>query len=121
MNVNDNHHDHCKRFFEEHATEHFYFPIHSLFEVHASRSRRIKNGSFLGLPGTRTLRNQLFIDINRKLYDVCQRRGLFDTFARLKGSDLIYACLAKIGNFTLVTCDADFDAYQDQIRIVKPM
>jgi len=118
-NTKDKHHSICKNFFDAHENETLYFSIHSLFEVQASRSRRIIGRDFLGLPGNRKLRNHKFIDINRKFYDECQRIKLFDVFKSLKGSDLIYACLAKIGGFTLVTCDKDFDPYRNEISILR--
>ena len=118
-NTKDRYHSVCKRFFEEHQDDELLFPIHSLFEFQASRSRKIKGGDFQGLPGNYRLKNKKFIDINRKLYDECQRRGIFEKFKELKGADLLYACIAHIGKYTLVTCDSDFDAYRDDISLMK--
>jgi len=118
-NTRDTHHDICKNFFIEHEGEHLYFSIHSLFEVHAARSCRTRGRSFTALPGKHKLRDQIFIDIDRKFYDECQRFKLFDEFAGLRGMDLIYACCAKIGRFTLVTCDQDFDQYADKISVLR--
>ena len=118
-NTQDMHHSSCKQFFDEHKGEALYFPIHALFEFKASRARRMKRNSFSGLPGSLVMKDQNFVNINRKLYDYCQNKNLFELFAELKGADLIYACIAKIGQYTLVTCDADFDIYADEISIVK--
>ncbi|MFX1537354.1 MAG: hypothetical protein ACFFDI_24365 [Promethearchaeota archaeon] len=55
----------------------------------------------------------------RNFYKTCKRRRLFEMFNRLKGMDLIYACLAKVGNFKLVTCDNHFDPYTDDMDVLK--
>lgn len=118
-NTKDQHHEACKKFFEEHQDDELFFPIYSLFEFQASRSRRIKGNDFEGLPGNYRLKNKKFIDINRKLYDDCQSQKLFEKFKELKGADLLYACIADMGRFTLVTCDSDFDVYQNEIDLMK--
>lgn len=118
-NVKDKNHTVCKKFFEEHQDEELYFSIHTLFEFHASKSRRTRGNDFEGLPGKYKLKNQKFVNVDRKLYDYCQANRLFEKFKKLKGADLIYACIAKVGNFTLVTCDSDFDAYQNEISLKK--
>lgn len=118
-NTKDLHHDVCKKFFEDHQGEKLFFPIHTLFEFHASRARKMKGNAFEGLPGNFTFKNQQFIDINIKLFDDCQKQNLFEKFKELKGADLLYACIAYIGKFTLVTCDSDFDVYKNDINILK--
>ncbi|MFC1780293.1 type II toxin-antitoxin system VapC family toxin [Patescibacteria group bacterium] len=117
-NTKDQHHTVCKQFIENHINEELYFPIHSLFEIHASCLRRKKGGTFTGLLGKFVLKNQKFISINRKFYDKCQNLKLFSLFKDLKGSDLIYACIARLGKLTLVTCNSDFDVYTKEIRVL---
>jgi len=46
--------------------------------------------------------------------------GLYDRFSGLRGADLLYACIALVEGIPLVTHDADFDLYSDQIRLIKP-
>lgn len=118
-NKKDQHHNVCKKFIEDHQSDELFFPIYGLFEFHASRARRIKGKDFKGLPGNYKLKNKKFIDINRTLYDLCQKNMLFEKFKELKGADLIYACIAYIGSYTLVTCDSDFDVYKNDITIIK--
>ncbi|MGB2762134.1 MAG: PIN domain-containing protein [Minisyncoccales bacterium] len=118
-NTKDKHHSVCKKFFQDRLEDELFFPIHCLFEVKASRERRLKGGDFSGLPGKFVLRNKKFINVDRKFFDHCQQKELFDAFKKLKGSDLIYACMAKIGGFILVTCDNDFDAYSRKINLLK--
>ena len=103
---NDYHHAVCKKFFEENKNNELFFTIHSLFEFQASKSRK---NDFVGLPGTYIFKNKKFFDIDRKLYDYCQNHKLFEKFPKLRGGDLIYACIAYLGNYTLVTCDNDFN------------
>ena len=45
---------------------------------------------------------------------------LFDLFRRLKGGDLVYACVAKVLDCPLLTLDGDFDAYGNAISIIRP-
>ena len=118
-NIKDKYHSVCKEFIEAHINDELYFPIHGLFEIHSAHSRRKKGNDFEGLPGKFVLMNKKFIDINRKFYDKCQDQKLFLFFNELKGADLIYACLAKLENLILVTCDDDFDIYEEEIKLLK--
>lgn len=118
-NTKDMHHQKCKSFFKKYSKAELFFPIHCLFEANATRLKRIKQGDFLGLPGKYTLKNKKFIDIDREFFNHCQRKNLFSKFSTLKGSDLIYACIAEIGNYILVTCDNHFNNYANKINILK--
>jgi predicted nucleic acid-binding protein len=118
-NDNDVHHAVCKKFFDEQPSNLFYFALHSLFEIQAARARRIRNGDYVGLPGNYNYPNVNFINIDWNFFKECKQRKLFDVFDRLKGMDLIYACLAKIGKYTLVTCDYHFDSYNSKIDILN--
>src|SRR5262245_42062934 len=68
----------------------------------------------------------LFIE-NCELYQVkssflarvCEL-GLYGIFSQLKGADLLYACIAKVEEITLVTHDAGFDRYSSELTIIKP-
>ena len=79
-NTKDQYHAICKNFFKEHRDDELFFPIHSLFEFQASRARKIKGNVFEGLTGSYCLKNKKFVDINRKLYDCCQKQKLFEKF-----------------------------------------
>jgi predicted nucleic acid-binding protein len=59
-------------------------------------------------------------DITREFAAKCAKQKLFDKFPKLKGADLIYACVAKILDIPLLTLDKDFDPYQNQITVVNP-
>ena len=119
LNTEDSNHDICKEFFQEYPSNKLFFPILSFFELHASQARRIKEKTFQGLPGNHRLKNTKFIDVDRKFFNNCQDKKIFEKFKKLKGADLVYACMAYIGKFTLVTCDSDFDVYQGEINLKK--
>jgi predicted nucleic acid-binding protein len=117
-NIKDINHNVCKAFFEEHSNKDaFFVPINGAFELQASLSRRKRGNDFDAFDCL--IKNMKFVDINRKLLDTCISQGLLHKFDKLKGADLIYACVAEIGKFTLVTCDSDFDAYKETISIQK--
>ena len=120
-NTKDVFHSTAKEFFTNHSSDDLGFPILALFEFHAVRNSRIKAPSekWAGLPGTYMLKNKHFINVDRVLFDSCQRDGLFDLFSGLKGADLIFACIAKLGDYTLVTSDNGFDQHKNHIKILK--
>lgn len=41
-------------------------------------------------------------------------------FSRLRGGDLLYACIAYVEGIPLVTHDQDFDRYSDKLRLINP-
>lgn len=117
-NVKDSHHNICKKFFEEHQNEKLYFSVHSFFEFKASRARRIKGKVFEGMSGNFQIKDGVILSITRELLDLCQEKKFFEKFQNLKGGDLLYACMAKAGDFTLVTCDTDFNEYKNEVDII---
>lgn len=116
-NVGDKHHNVCKEFFEKHQNDTMAFPVHAYFELHASIAKRKKGGSFLPFPGNVSI-SITTLSLTAPFYDECKKRNLFQLFD-LRGSDLIYACIAKIENCTLVTCDSDFDKCIQEINVLK--
>jgi predicted nucleic acid-binding protein len=118
LNTEDVHHDACLVFFESHAGERFCFSIHTLFEFKASQSRRLCEGTFSPLSPLSLPKQRLF-SLDKDFYEACQNKDLFRLFDKLKGADLIYACLAKLHSLTLVTCDEDFEQYSNIISILQ--
>jgi predicted nucleic acid-binding protein len=45
--------------------------------------------------------------------------NLYDLFEELKGADLMMACMAKVQNMPLVTCDSHFDKYSSHLSVVN--
>ena len=50
----------------------------------------------------------------------CAELHLFERFVRLRGGDLIYACIAKLEDIGFVTFDHDFAPYASEIHIIDP-
>ena len=93
------------------------------FEMQAMRARRHRERRD-GLPMYLNL--PLYIE-NTELYEVTQpflqkvwELDLYIKFGTLKGSDLLYACIAHVEDIPLVTLDHDFDRHADLLRIVRP-
>lgn len=119
INKKDIHHNGCKKFVEENMENKFHFPMHGYFKMYASIERRRKGKDFLGPENDTSLKNTISHNIDEKFFGKCKECKLFNLFQGLKGSDLIYACFAKLKNLPLVTCDSDFDAYIKKIRVIK--
>jgi len=117
INTKDKHHSACKEFSKKHSKDEWFLSALCLFEVDASRQRRLREHTFLGQSGELTLKR--CIPIDRKFYKDCQKEKLFDTFKELRGADLTYACMAKMNNLILVTCDNHFDLYKKEIGLRK--
>ena len=115
LNEADANHTFSREFFEKHIGEKFFFTPLALFEFEAAASRRKADGTFAGL--NVNLGNHTFIPLDSCLFKAAKDDGLFAVFKGLKGADLVYACLAKLRDLTLVTCDRDFWRFTDHIKV----
>ena len=95
----------------------------NLFEFNATQSRRYREKR----PGLPVFRNAPLFITNTELYEVTEaflvkawELGLYDIFSQLRGADLLYACIARVEGIPLVTHDADFDQYCNEIQLIKP-
>ena len=93
------------------------------FEFQASQSRRYKERR----SDAAVFRHAPLFITNTELYHVTEQflakvwqLGLYERFSNLKGADLLYACMAHVEDIPLVTHDADFDRYSDELRLIKP-
>ena len=84
------------------------FPALAVFETQATVSR-------IHREGRRMLRDFYLMDENSRLYDIDQKfvtksYHLLDTpgFDRLRGADLVFACIAAVEGAILVTLDKAF-------------
>lgn len=84
-NTKDKHHPACKKFFQDHSKEELFFSIRCLFELKASRARRLGAGDFSGLPGRFVLKNKKFIDVDHKFFDFCQKTIFLMSSRHLRG------------------------------------
>ncbi len=117
-NTEDCHHKACTDFVQKHDNE-LVFLVHTLFEFKASREHRLLQGTFTGLLGGHQWKNIPLVETSQKLFNDLQNQNIFIKFKKLKGADLLYACVTDISNYTLVTCDSHFNAYKDVIGLIQ--
>jgi hypothetical protein len=93
------------------------------FEFQATQSRRYRERR----PGKPVFRYAPLFYTNTELYHVTKKfltevweLELYDKFSHLRGADLFYACIARVEDIPLVTHDAGFDRYGNDIKIIKP-
>jgi len=115
-------HEPCYNFARQHADAVWVIPPMAMFEFHSSLSRRNKAENVAD-EGFRELQwpNARYYDIDQQLARKSWELDLFNRFANLGGSDLIYACIAVVESIPLVTRDSDFLLYSDAIVIVNPV
>ena len=93
-------------------------PTIAAFEINAAVSR-------LHLNGGRMVRDFRLIGPNERLYDIDVRfmkesaeLVRMDGFDRLRGADLIFACIASLEKAWLVTLDHHFEHVADKIKVI---
>ena len=126
VNSDDAEHFACYSFFRnlhDNDTATWVVPGLIFFEFQATQSRRYKERR----PAAPVFRHAPLFMTNTELYHVTGEflarvweLGLYDRVSSLRGADLPYACIALVEDIPLVTHDADFDPYRDQIRLMKP-
>jgi hypothetical protein len=63
--------------------------------------------------------NELLYPIDQKFVNSADAIVALPGFDKLRGGDLIFACIAKLENAWLVTLDSDFSVVSDQITVVN--
>jgi predicted nucleic acid-binding protein len=126
VNSNDAEHFSCYSFFRNlHDADKATWVVPSLifFEFQATQSRRYKKQR----PGHSVFRHAPLLYNNTELFHVTKKflakvyeLGLYDKFSSVRGTDLLYACIAKVENIPLVTHDKDFDPYVKELTLIKP-
>ena len=126
VNSDDAEHFSCYSFFRNlHDEDKAIWVIPGLifFELQATQSRRYHKLR----PGHPVFRNAPLYVTNSELYHVTQKflkkvfdLKLYDLFGKLKGADLLYACIARVEGLPLVTHDADFDRYNKELNLISP-
>ena len=113
------HHVACYSFFHNHETATWVVPTIAYFEYQDSQSRLKREGKKayreLYIP------NLEIVEISNDLIQKTVDMDLITRFESLRGADLIYACIAKINEMPLVTCDQHFDKYRNEITIINPV
>ena len=114
VSENDVNHVRAESYIKQHSETTKILLVSAYFEYQATLSR---NGfNYRGLH----IENVEVFDLTREFTEKCAAQKMFDKFTKLRGADLIYACVAKMLDAPLVTLDKDFDAYRDQITILTP-
>jgi predicted nucleic acid-binding protein len=105
----DRHHQPCYQYFKDHEDSTWVVPTIAYFEYQATQSRLRQEG--------KKAYRELYIpnievyEISHELIQKVSSLDLANLFERLRGADLVYACIAKVEGIPLITCDGDFDAY----------
>jgi len=93
------------------------------FEFQATQSRRARERGQTGS----IYRHAPLFENNTELYEISPDflgrvwdAELYTRFDRLRGADLLYACIAFLEGIPLVTHDSDFDPYSGILSIIRP-
>ena len=109
----DVHHNIAGRFYDGKPDAVWVIPTLAYFEFQAAQSRSGQRYRDVYVRSLEVF--ELTLDFTRR----CREQQLFERFLKLRGADLVYACIAKIEDITLVTFDHDFDDYAGDIQIVR--
>lgn len=113
----DKHHDMCNSFFHN-SLNRFVIPSVAYFEFQATVSRMAREqrtkdplrGIFMLIPVEK-------YNVDYALIEKAGKLGLFNKLSPLKGADLIFASIAAIEEYILITTDKDFLKVKDQINL----
>jgi len=94
------------------------FPAIAAFEVNASVSRMHRDGRNILREFYIVDENSVVYPIDQELIHQCASLVVERGFARLRGADLIFACIANLECAYLVTLDNHFSAVADQIQVI---
>ena len=108
----------CYNYFKNNENSIWVVPTIAYFEYQAAQSRLRREGKKafreLFIPNLEVY--ELSLSVIRKTAEL----DLANIFDKLRGADLIYACIAKIEEIPLVTCDTQFDYYSNVIKVINP-
>jgi predicted nucleic acid-binding protein len=99
----DVHHNIANQFYERNPDAVWVIPTLAYFEFQAAQSRSGQRCRDVYIRSLEIF--ELTLDFTRR----CREQQLFERFLKLRGADLVYACIAKVKGFALVTFDRDFD------------
>jgi len=95
------------------------FPSIAAFEVDASVSRMHREGK-------KILREFYIVDdrsvvypVDRELIRRCSDLVTMDGFSKLRGADLIFACIAYLEGASLVTLDGHFNEVSQHLNVIN--
>ncbi len=113
VNSRDPNHTPCYSFYQNNKDSHiFYVPSIAYFEFQATQSRNGKSYHEIYMENVKKY------DISYDLIKKCWDLNLFNKFSRLRGADLVYACISKVEKIPLATNDNDFKSVKSEISII---
>ncbi len=95
------------------------FPAIAAFEVDASVSRTHQEGRKILREFYIINENSIIYQIDQALIRRCSDVVIMNGFSKLKGADLIFACIAYIESAYLVTLDNHFSKVSPHIKIIN--
>ena len=94
-------------------------PAIAYFEYQATQSRLRREGKKAYRP--LYIPNRQTVELSDNFIQETAKLDLVNVFADLRGADLVYACVARIYDAPLVTCDKHFERYRGTIAIINPV
>ena len=115
----DTNHWACYQYFRNNEESIWIVPTIAYFEYQAAQSRLKREGK--GAYRDIYIPNYEIYEISEALARTTAELDLPNIFSSLRGADLIYACIARIEQIPLVTCDSDFEKYGHEISVINPL
>lgn len=113
VNSRDPNHIPCYSFYQNNKESHiFYVPSIAYFEFQATQSRNGRSYREIYMENVKKY------DVGYDLIKQCWNCDLFNKFPKLRGADLVYACISKIKNIPLATNDNDFKSAESEISVI---
>jgi predicted nucleic acid-binding protein len=109
----DVHYNIANQFYKRNSDAVWVIPTLAYFEFQAAQSRSGRRYRYVYINALEVF--ELTLDFTRR----CREKQLFERFLKLRGADLVYACIAKVEGIALVTFDQDFDDYAGDIEIIR--
>ena len=95
------------------------FPVIAFFEISASVSRKHRDGEKILREFYIINENSIIYDINQDLVRKSNDIVTIDGFNKLRGADLIFACIAYLEKAYLVTLDNHYQNVSQHITVIN--
>lgn len=99
----------------------FIFPSISIFELNSSVSRKHRDGESILRDFYIFNDSSITYPVDQDLLNKCHKEELFtkDGFNKLRGADLVFACIAYIEGAYLITLDNHFGCIVDAVKVIN--
>ncbi|HBR69914.1 MAG TPA: hypothetical protein DEA55_11120 [Rhodospirillaceae bacterium] len=94
------------------------FPSIAVFELSATVSRKHREGQKILRDFYIMTDNSKIYDVDRSLIDKSHDLAATDGFNKLRGADLIFACIAYLEDAFLITLDRHYQAVANKIKVI---